>query len=357
MAARIPVLLSKTPYDIIVGNGILARAGEFVRQDVKSQKCALITDSNVGPLYAETVRNSFEKVGITTTVVTVPAGESSKSLKQVAALCDTLIEAGLDRGAFVAALGGGVVGDLAGFVASIYYRGIPHVQIPTSVVAQVDSAIGGKTGVNAPAGKNLIGSFLQPSLVVSDPATLDTLPRREFNEGMAEIIKHAVIRDAAMLDDLNGSPLADLPSLIARNIKIKARIVAEDEFEKLGKRALLNFGHTVGHAIESVAGYGRYLHGEAVSLGLAAALVLSEKKSALSDAEVRKVLGCLCAYDLPVTLPEDIPTDALMQAIQRDKKFQNGAIRFVLCERLGSAFVSEDVTADEIRDAIESLKK
>ena len=186
-----------------------------------------------------------------------------------------MISAGLDRRAFVAALGGGVVGDLAGFVASIYYRGIPHVQIPTTVVAQVDSAIGGKTGVNARDGKNLIGSFHQPALVIADPETLSTLPKREFNEGIAEIIKHAVIRDAAMLVDLHKPVTSDLPPLIARNQEIKSAIVVEDEFEKLGVRALLNFGHTIGHAIENAAGYGRYLHGEAVSLGIAAALRLS----------------------------------------------------------------------------------
>ena len=357
MAARIPVLLTKTPYEVIVGHDILSRSGEFIRQCLDSSKGILVTDSNVGPLYAETVRESFEKAGITTLVVTIPAGETSKSLTQTEAVCEAMVEAGLDRGAFVAGLGGGVVGDLAGFVASIYYRGVPHVQIPTSIVAQVDSAIGGKTGVNSRTGKNLIGSFHQPSLVIADPSVLATLPKREFNEGVAEIIKHAAIRDVAMFDALAHLHENDLSSLIARNVKIKALIVAEDEFEKLGIRALLNFGHTVGHAVESAAGYGRYLHGEAVSLGLAAALAISVKKAGLPKSDAEIVLNALRAFNLPTTLPSDLSTPSLMAALQRDKKFENGAIRYVLTESLGSAFVSKDVTEDDIREAIEGLRE
>jgi 3-dehydroquinate synthase len=268
-----------------------------------------------------------------------------------------MITAGLDRGGFVAALGGGVIGDLAGFVASIYYRGIPHVQIPTTVVAQVDSAIGGKTGVNARGGKNLIGSFHQPALVIADPAVLSTLPKREFNEGIAEVIKHAVIRDAKMLDDLTRVAASDLPSLIARNQQIKARIVSEDEFEKLGLRALLNFGHTIGHAIENAAGYGRFLHGEAVSLGIAAALDLSVDRAGLPIDQAEIVLKSLSAFDLPVKMPHDIPTHALMKALGKDKKFEAGAIRFVLTKSLGSAFVSREVSEGDVRRAIQNLKE
>lgn len=357
MAARIPVLLKDRPYEVIVGNGILPRAGEFIHQVLPSPKCALITDANVGPLYAEIVRESLEKAGVQTTVITVPAGESSKSLPEAEKTCDAMIAAGLDRGAFVAALGGGVVGDLAGFVASIYYRGIPHVQIPTSVVAQVDSSIGGKTGVNSRAGKNLIGAFHQPALVVTDASTLETLPKREFNEGVAEIIKHAIIRDEAMLDELAELDATDLPTLIARNVKIKARIVAEDEFEKLGLRALLNFGHTIGHAIENTAGYGRYLHGEAISLGLAAALALSVEKAGLPSPEAARAIKLLKSFKLPVTLPSDLGTDSLMAALSRDKKFEAGEIRFVLTQKFGSAFVSKEITEADLRGAIERLRE
>ncbi len=357
MAARIPVLLSKNPYEVIVGHDILSRTGEFIAQKFAPARCGLITDSAVGPLYARTVKDSLEDAGFPTTVATVPAGENSKSLRETENVCDQFIAAGLDRGALVVALGGGVVGDLAGFAASVYYRGIPHVQIPTTVVAQVDSSIGGKTGVNSRSGKNLIGAFHQPSLVIADPDTLASLPDREFNEGVAEIIKHAVIRDAAMLDDLLAFDRTALPTLIARNVKIKAKIVAKDEFEKLGIRALLNFGHTIGHAVENIAGYGRFLHGEAVSLGIAAALVLSVEKAGLGRTEADKVLAALHAFKLPTRLPDDLGTDDLMQALSRDKKFESGAVRFVLTEKLGSAFVSKDITADDIRGAIGQIRQ
>jgi 3-dehydroquinate synthase len=356
MAARIPVLLKESPYEVIVGHDIIARTGEFVHQVLTSRKCALITDTNVGPLYAEDVRMSLETAGIKTTVITVQAGESAKALGETERICDEMVAAGLDRGAFVAALGGGVVGDLAGFVASIYYRGIPHVQIPTSVVAQVDSSIGGKTGVNSKAGKNLIGAFHQPALVVSDPAALETLPKREFNEGVTEIIKHAIIRDASMLDELENPEDLDLPSLVARNVKIKARIVAEDEFEKLGLRALLNFGHTIGHAIENSAGYGRLLHGEAISLGVVAALHLSVEKAGLPQADADRIVNLLKTYKQPVILPTDLTTDALIDALRRDKKFEAGEIRFILTEKFGSAFVAEDLTEEDLRNAIDHLR-
>lgn len=357
MVARVPVSLAGKPYESIVGNEILSRTGEFVREILPAGSCAVVTDSNVGPLYAQAVARSLQEAGFTPIVITIPAGEGSKSLAIAETICDEMITAGLDRGGFVAALGGGVIGDLAGFVASIYYRGIPHVQMPTTVVAQVDSAIGGKTGVNARGGKNLIGSFHQPALVIADPAVLSTLPKREFNEGIAEVIKHAVIRDAKMLDDLTRAAASDLPSLIARNQQIKARIVSEDELEKLGLRALLNFGHTIGHAIENAAGYGRFLHGEAVSLGIAAALDLSVDRAGLPIDQAEIVLKSLSAFDLPVKMPHDIPTHALMKALGKDKKFEAGAIRFVLTKSLGSAFVSREVTEGDVRRAIENLKE
>ena len=339
-----------------MGSGILSQTGELVRDLLSRSSCAVITDSNVGPLYAETVTGSLQRAGFAPVVVTVAAGEKSKSLSSVEAVCDQMIAAGLDRGAFVVALGGGMVGDLAGFVASVYYRGIPHVQIPTTVVAQVDSAIGGKTGVNARGGKNLIGSFHQPTLIITDPDMLSTLPKREFNEGIAEVIKHAVIRDAAMLDDLARAVGSDLPALVARNQRIKAQIVSEDEFEKLGLRALLNFGHTVGHAIENAAGYGRFLHGEAVSLGIAAALDLSVERAGLPPDEARSVRKTLAAFDLPVHLPEEISDETLMRALAKDKKFEAGAIRFVLTKKLGSAFVSREITESDLRHAIRNLR-
>jgi 3-dehydroquinate synthase len=270
---------------------------------------------------------------------------------EAASLCEQMVAAGLDRSSAVLALGGGVVGDLAGFVAAIYYRGIPCIQIPTTIVSQVDSSVGGKTGVNAAGGKNLIGAFHQPRLVIADPDTLGSLPGREFNEGFAEVIKHAAIRDFAMLDALD-----DLPALIARNVAIKAAIVSEDEYETKGIRALLNFGHTIGHGIENAAGYGHYLHGEAISLGLVAACRLSVEKAGL-DPDVRdRILSALARYRLPMTLPAGITTTDILSAMRKDKKFRAGSIRFVLLKRPGEASVSGDVTEADIVRQVEALR-
>ena len=356
MLEFVPVPLPGRQYQSVVEWEILPRTGELVRKLLTPSRCAVITDSHVGPLYADEVTRSLEQAGFKPTVIAVPAGEESKSMARAETVCDQMTEEGLDRGAFVVALGGGVIGDLAGFVASIYYRGIPYVQIPTTVVAQVDSAIGGKTGVNARQGKNLIGSFYQPIQVITDPAVLASLPAREFNEGVAEIIKHAVIRDAAMLEDLPETLDSDPVGVIARNQRIKAQFVAEDEFEKFGVRTLLNFGHTIGHAIENAAGYGQYLHGEAVSLGISAALDLSVEKAGLSLEEAKKVRAALSAFDLPIQLPQEISSEALMNALRKDKKFESGSIRFVLTRSLGSAFVSKEITEGDVRRVIGNLR-
>lgn len=348
---EVPVPLAGHSYRVVVGSGLLPCAGARIRDVSQASRCALVTDSIVGPLYAEMVRRSLEESGFDVVIITVPSGESSKSLTQVAFVCDAMIEAGLDRSALLVALGGGVVGDLAGFIAAIYYRGIPFVQIPTTIVAQVDSSIGGKTGVNAAGGKNLLGAFHQPVLVLADVSTLTTLPEREFNEGFAELIKHAAIRDPGMLDCLD-----DLPALIARNVAIKAAIVTEDEFETKGVRALLNFGHTIGHGIEAAAGYGRFLHGEAISLGLVAACRLSVQKAGLPPADADLLISMLARYRLPLLLPSDISTDHILQALRKDKKFHAGAVRFVLLRALGEAFVSSEITEKDIVNAIEGLR-
>jgi 3-dehydroquinate synthase len=354
---EIPVTIPGTECRILAGEGLLGLVGRYARDCGLKGACAVITDENVGRLHGAMVLSSLEEAGFPVQMLAVPAGEKSKCLAAAENLCDRMIAAGLDRGSFVIALGGGVVGDLAGFVAAIYQRGIPFVQVPTTIVAQVDSATGGKTGVNARAGKNLIGAFHQPRLVLADTATLTTLPDREYREGFAEVIKHAVIRDAVMLDALDPTvPRSSLAPLIALNIAIKAAIVAEDEREESGVRALLNFGHTVGHAIENAAGYGRFLHGEAISLGLAAALEISMRRYGLPQAEANRVRDKLAAYGLPLVLPADLTTADLLAAARRDKKFEAGRVRFVVTPRLGEAFVAEDVTADDIRAAIESLR-
>jgi len=347
----VSVPLQRSPYGVHVGPGLLDQAGSLAAGVLKPGRCALISDSNVAPLYAERVSRALCASGFDVTTLVSPAGEKSKCMQEAASLCEQMIAAGMDRSSAVVALGGGVVGDLAGFVAAIYYRGIPFVQIPTTIVSQVDSSVGGKTGVNAAGGKNLIGAFHQPRLVIADTGTLASLPSREFNEGFAEVIKHAAIRDFAMLDALD-----DLPALIARNVAIKAAVVAEDEFETKGIRALLNFGHTIGHGIENAAGYGRYLHGEAISLGLVAACRLSAEKAGLAPSVRDRIFSALARYQLPMTLPPDIKTEDILSAMRKDKKFHGGSVRFVLLKQPGEAFVSSDVTEADIVRQVEALR-
>lgn len=351
---HVEVRLGPRSYSVSIGRGLLDQVGEIAGRLRPRGRCAIITDANVGPLYAARVAEACSARD--PVLISVPAGEKSKSFAQAEAVCDQMIAAGLDRSSFVVALGGGVVGDLAGFVAAIYFRGIPYVQVPTTIIAQVDSAVGGKTGVNARGGKNLLGAFHQPLAVIADVETLRTLPGREFNEGFAEVLKHAIIRDAQMFNDLENIDREDLAPLIARNVEIKAAIVARDEHETAGERALLNFGHTVGHAIENAAGYGRFLHGEALALGLAAAGGLSLRCAGLSRPEHDQILARLAQFKLPTRLPEDLGTEAVMSALRTDKKFAGGEVRFVLTRGIGTAFVSKDVTLAEIRDAIERLR-
>lgn len=345
-------------YDVFVGRDLLSKTGRMAMNLLKRSQCAVVTDSNVGPLYAEKLIDSLAECGISATLITVPAGEASKSMTVVEDVCRQMLRAGLDRKAFLIALGGGVVGDLAGFAASIFLRGIPFIQIPTTLLAQVDSSVGGKTGVNTAEGKNLLGTFSQPSLVIADVDTLRSLEQREYKEGFAEIIKHAAIQDAAMFDPIHA--LADgqgsHTELIRRNVAIKARIVEQDEHETTGLRALLNFGHTIGHAIEASAGYGEMLHGEAISLGMVAAARLSSQIAGLPPAAAARIVSALKRFDLPTRLPDFMPVETILEHMKHDKKFSEGNIRFVLLSALGEAFVSEDVTEAHIVGAIKGLR-
>lgn len=361
--ANVSLSLGPKSYDVHVSNGALESIGYLCSSVRLDGKAAIITDSNVAPHYAERVRLSLEDSGFTTSVHIFTAGEASKNLSTVEALVNEMVQAGHDRTSFVVALGGGVVGDMAGFIASIYYRGIPFVQIPTSVMAQVDSSVGGKTAVDIAAGKNLIGAFHQPRLVLIDPTTLTTLSPRLIREGMAEMVKHAAIRKPAMLHTLReladeidlGFSLATinrLPDIIAANIAIKARIVEEDEKETLGIRAFLNLGHTIGHGIEAALPYGELLHGEAVSLGLRAALYLSRKYAGLSESEERDLLETLRTLELPLTLPEGVDADRALALTASDKKFQNGSIRFVLLKQLGHPILSKTITKADLAEAL-----
>ena len=343
---------------ILIGKQLLLRTGKKCQAFALSGQCALISDSNVGPLFADEVKKSLIGARIRPTLITIPAGETSKTLNQVGAICDQMIAAGFDRQSFVVGLGGGMIGDISGFVAAIYHRGIPHVQIPTTLLAMVDSSIGGKTGVDTRAGKNLIGAFHQPLLVIDDLEVLKTLPRRQFNQGFAEIIKHAIVADAKMfrmLQSWKASEALALQQLIKRNIGIKSRIVGRDERDRTGQRALLNFGHTVGHAIERAGNYRKFLHGEAVSLGIVAACAISVKRAGLRPDQRAAIIDLLARFGLPTRLPPNFPRKKILDALKFDKKFEGGKVRFVVTPRIGAAYVADNVMLDDICEAVQAL--
>ncbi len=358
--------LGKRSYDVLVANGILESIGYHVNRLRLDGKAALISDTNVFPLYGAQVKQSLEEAGFIVSTHVFEAGEQSKNLHTIEKLADEMIAAGHDRSSFVVALGGGVVGDMAGFLASIYYRGIPFVQVPTSVMALVDSSVGGKTAVDANGGKNLLGAFHQPRMVLADPMTLLSLPTRVLREGMAEMVKHAAIRKPEMLAPLHElakeldlgfslNTLQQLPELIAENIDIKARIVEEDEQETRGVRAFLNFGHTLGHGIEASVPYGHLLHGEVVSLGMRAALYLSRKYAGLSKRAEKDILSTLQALDLPLTLPNEVDTATALAKVSTDKKFHSGKIRFVLLAAPGKPVLSSEISHGDLREAMLEL--
>ena len=345
-------------YRTLIGSGLLEKFGQYTGKYLRGKTCAIISDTNVARLLAGRVKESFTSAGFKPTLITVPAGEKSKTLRQVATICEQMTASGLDRQSFVVGLGGGVIGDLSGFVAAIYHRGIPHVQIPTTLLAMVDSSIGGKTGVNTRDGKNLLGAVHQPSLVIDDVEILKTLPPREFNQGFAEIIKHAIIADAKLFVklqswDTRASP--KLQELVRRNIKIKSKIIASDEYDRTGKRAVLNFGHTVGHAIERAGNYRKLLHGEALSLGIVAACAISLKRAGLSSKQRDAAVNLLERFELPTCLPKNFPRNKIVSALKFDKKFESGKIRFVVTPKIGAAYLTDTITLDDIREAVSDL--
>jgi len=360
-ASGITISLGRKRYRVLVAEGLLKQLGARVGQHLSRRTCAIVTDSNVAALFADRAKQSLISARLKPILITIPAGEKSKTLKQAGAICEEMLAAGLDRQSFVVGLGGGVIGDISGFVAAIYHRGIPHVQIPTTLLAMVDSSIGGKTGVNTADGKNLIGAIHQPLLVIDDVDLLKTLPRREFNQGFAEVIKHAITADAKMFAQLQSweprSPRRQLAlqRLIKRNIEIKSKIIAKDEYDRTGIRAVLNFGHTVGHAIERAGNYKRFLHGEALSLGIVAACAISSKKAGLPRRQHDAVIGLLQRFALPTRLPKNFPRQKVFDALKFDKKFEGGKIRFVVTPKIGSTHVSRNVTMGDIREAIDEL--
>jgi 3-dehydroquinate synthase len=349
-------------YPALVGANVLDQLGEFTRKYLPRERCGIISDRNVAPLFADRVKKRLTSAGLHPKLIVIRAGEKSKTLEQAGAICDRMIAAGLDRQSFVVGLGGGVIGDISGFVAAIYHRGIPHVQIPTTLLAMVDSSIGGKTGVNAADGKNLIGAVHHPALVIDDLDVLKTMPRPEFNQGFAEIIKHAIIADAEMFDEVAqasrlrfAGETRALQSLIRRNIEIKSKIVARDECDRTGERAILNFGHTVGHAIERAGDYRKFLHGEALSLGIVAACAISTKKAGLPADQQGAVLDLLRRFELPTQLPRNFPRQKIFDALPHDKKFEGGKVGFVVTPGIGAARLAGDVTMEDIREAVNEL--
>jgi 3-dehydroquinate synthase len=339
---RVKVELGDRSYEILIGRDLLAELGSRCRKLKLGARCAIITDSNVAPHYGREAQGFLEASGFQATLITIPAGEKSKSLKYVGECYDAMAKHRLERKSFVVALGGGVVGDLAGFVAASYLRGIPFVQVPTTLLAQVDSSVGGKTGINLKAGKNLVGAFYQPKLVLCDLATLDTLPMRELRSGLSEVIKYGIICDAFLFrrleqqieDALNRDP-AVLAKIIARCCAIKAEVVSQDETET-GLRAILNFGHTVGHAIENISGYGKYLHGEAIAIGQVCAARLSQKILGLPASDIERIENLLARAGLPTTARfTTAQKQQLLVAMKLDKKVSQGEIKFVLARQIG----------------------
>ncbi len=348
----IRVDLNARSYDIIIGSGVLGEAGSRIKPLAQSRRAIVVTDSAVGPLYAGRLIQSLEAGGIKVLETAMfPAGEGAKTLQTIEALASRCLQAGVDRKATVIALGGGVVGDIAGFLAAVLLRGIDFIQIPTTLMAQVDSSVGGKTGVNTPEGKNLIGAFYQPKLVLIDTKTLETLPRRELLSGYAEVVKYGLINDPAFFEWLekNGKALlagdeALQKQAIETSCRAKAAVVGRDETETSGERALLNLGHSFGHALEAIAGYdGSLLHGEAVSIGMAMAFDFSVRLGLCPKEDAVKVRRHLQGADLPVALPGSIAPAKMLDYMKRDKKAQNGQIKLVLVKGIGKAFQSDGV--------------
>jgi 3-dehydroquinate synthase len=355
---QIHVELGKNSYSIYIERGSLSRLGDILRKHSPISKLVLVTNNVINSLYGDVVRDSLQSAGMKVETAEVPDGEEYKSLEWAGKLFDSFIEFRMTRHSGVIALGGGVVGDLAGFVAATFMRGIPLIQIPMSLIAQVDSSVGGKTAVNHPKGKNLIGAFHQPRLVLIDVDVLNTLPKREFVSGLAEVIKHGLIMDDELFKymESNVSKILDLDlksieQIVSRSCKDKATIVEQDEKEH-DIRAILNYGHTVGHSIEAVTNYRRFRHGEAVAVGMVVAARISVNMGILDEEYAVRQNRLLANYGLPTTLP-DLDVDKLMDIIHLDKKVKaDSKPRFVLLKDIGKAVIVENVTDDQIRQAI-----
>lgn len=356
---EIPVSLGGGRTYRVVFTGLDEISDLIASADVACKRCLVVTDENVGRLYGNRFVDALEASRITADVITLPAGETTKSSEYLQRIYDSALSWGVERSTCVAALGGGVVGDLGGFAAATLLRGLPLIQVPTTLVAQVDAAIGGKTGINHPTGKNLIGAFYQPRFVLVDTATLSSLPERQWMSGLAEVVKHALIDDPEFVEFLEQtwSEIAStrgevIDEMVYRAARVKVGVVSQDERER-GRRMILNFGHTFGHAIEKVAGYGTFTHGEAVAAGMRAAIHLSKKlHPELDDARADALVA-----GIPV--PEGLAgldVSDLMAAMQSDKKVQDGRLRVVVLRRIGDAYATTDAKREDIEAAWRHLK-
>jgi 3-dehydroquinate synthase len=352
--------LPETPYEVRIEPGLLARAGEVLASLTGQRRVGIITDDAVSPLHCPPLKTSLEGAGFEVITHVLPSGEAFKTIDHLLPAYDTFLSARFERSTPIIALGGGVVGDMGGFVAATLLRGVPLIQMPTTLLSMVDASVGGKTGVDHAAGKNLIGAFHQPTAVLIDPQTLTTLAARQVKSGLAECIKHDLIRDAEgfaalehNIEKVLSLNIGHLSELVAHNVQIKARVVMADPFER-GERAHLNFGHTFGHAIETVSQY-NYTHGEAISLGMCAALSVAEALRMIDPSATNRVRTLLGRAGLP-TGKMTLDADAILSAMYSDKKVKSGRLRFVLPDRIGHVVMRDDVSANIVRAAIESLR-
>lgn len=369
MKSVITVPLPQNPYDVVVALGGLDHLGHWLTGErtprIKAgQKILLVSNPGIFKQYGQRVINSLEQAGFQISTCILPAGERYKTLASVQKLYDAALENRLERSSAMVALGGGVIGDMTGFAAATWLRGISVVQVPTSLLAMVDASIGGKTGVNHPNGKNLIGAFHQPHLVLIDPQVLQTLPAREFRAGMAEVIKYGVIWDTALFEALEAAKRLDqfryvpedlLQLILTHSCQAKADVVSQDEKEA-GLRAILNYGHTIGHAIESLTGYRTINHGEGVAMGMVAAGLLAENLGLWDRESNQRQLALIQKAGLPVQIPQHLEDETVLDLLQTDKKVKDGKVRFVLPTAIGKVTVTDEVGAAEIVRVLQTLK-
>jgi len=355
--ASIRVALGERSYSIEVGAGLIDDPARYAPH-LAGRRAALVTSTVVAPIYGERVGAALREAGAEVIEVILPDGEEQKTWQTLNLVFEALLAARCDRQTMIVALGGGVVGDLAGFAAAVYQRGVPFIQVPTTLLAQVDSSVGGKTAINHPLGKNMVGAFYQPEAVIADVCTLETLPMRELRAGMAEVIKHGIIRDPAFfswieqnLDRLLARDADALTHAVVRSCQIKAEVVAADERES-GLRAILNFGHTFGHAIESGLGYGHWVHGEAVAAGMVMAADLSARAGMLPRADSERIRDLIARAGLPITGPASLPPGRYLDLMAVDKKASRGSIRFILLEKPGSAVLRGGVPEAMVRETL-----